>query len=109
MVHGILASGVPPLCGGSGDVTGRPGGGPGRPGGAGYRWASAIDLIYRIKMVVSRASGTDLASSLKQNKFWMRVCVSVSVSVCVACPGGPPPWLAQGGLHPPLGGVPPSG
>ena len=37
--------------------------------GAGYRWASAIDLIYRIKMVVARASGTLIASSLKQNKF----------------------------------------
>ena len=37
--------------------------------GAGYRWASAIDLIYRIKKVVARASGTDLASSLKQNTF----------------------------------------
>ena len=38
--------------------------------GAGYRWASAIDLIYRIKMVVARASGTLIASSLEQNKFW---------------------------------------
>ena len=37
--------------------------------GTGYRWASAIDLIYRIKMVVARASGTLIASSLEQNKF----------------------------------------
>ena len=35
--------------------------------GAGYRWASAIDLIYRIKMVVVRASGTLIVSSLKRN------------------------------------------
>ena len=37
--------------------------------GTGYRWASAIDLIYRIKMVVARASGTLVASSLQQNTF----------------------------------------
>ena len=37
--------------------------------GTGYRWASAIDLIYRIKMVVARASGMDLASILKRNTF----------------------------------------
>ena len=31
--------------------------------------AKTIENISRIKMVVARASGTDLASSLKQNTF----------------------------------------
>ena len=53
----------------SGGGPGWSGGGPGWRRGAGYRWASAIDLIYRIKMVVVRASGTVRASSLKQNIF----------------------------------------
>ena len=79
------------MSGGGRGVRGRSWGAQRCPG---YRWASAIDGIYMIKKVVARASGTDLASSLKQNKFWMRGCVSVSVSVsvsvCVACPGGPP-------------------
>ena len=61
------------------------GGAPGRPGGTSYRWASAIDLIYRIKMVLTRASGTVMASSLKQNKFMMCVSVSVTVSLSVRC------------------------
>ena len=39
-------------------------------GDASYRWARAIDLIYRIEMVVARASGTLIASSSEQNKFW---------------------------------------
>ena len=55
-----------------------------RSGGAGYRWTSAIDRIYMINKVVARASGTDLASSSKQNKIWMRGCVSVSVSMSVS-------------------------
>ena len=59
------------------------GGAPGRPGGTSYRWASAIDLIYRIKMVLTRASGTVMASSLKQNKFLKCVCVGVGVGVGV--------------------------
>ena len=41
--------------------------------------ARTIENISRIRMDVARASGTDLASSLKQNKFWMCGCVSVSV------------------------------
>ena len=74
---------APPLvvAGWSGRSGGEVGGVRGRPWGAqrcpGYRWASAIDGIYMIKKVVARASGTDLASSLKQNKFWMHGCVSV--------------------------------
>ena len=35
-----------------------------------YRCARTIENISRIKMVVARASGMDLASSLKQNTFW---------------------------------------
>ena len=35
----------------------------------------AIDRIHKIKMVVDRASGTLIASSLEQNKFLMHVCV----------------------------------
>ena len=54
-------------------VRGRSWGAQLRPG---YRWASAIDRISKIRNVVARASGMDLASSLKQNKFWMRGCVS---------------------------------
>ena len=45
-------------------------GSPGVLGVAGYRWASAINLIYRNIMVVARASGTLIPSSLEQNKFW---------------------------------------
>ena len=46
----------------------RPGGGPGWPTrDTGYRWASAIDLIYMIKMVVGRASATLTHSDSKQN------------------------------------------
>ena len=52
-------------------------------GGAGYRWASAIENTSRIKKVLTRASGTHLASRLKQNKFLMRVCVCVRARVCV--------------------------
>ena len=67
---GVRPAGGPVVRAGRGD-TGGPGGcAPGRPGGTGYRWASAIDLICRIKMVVARASGTVRAWSLKQNKFW---------------------------------------
>ena len=66
--------------GGVGVVRGRSWGAQRCPG---YRWASAIDGIYMIKKVVARASGTDLASSLKQNKFWMHVCVCVGVGACV--------------------------
>ena len=33
------------------------------------RCARSIENFCRIKMVVARASGTDLASSLKQNAF----------------------------------------
>ena len=58
-------------------------GGPGRPGGAGNRRASAIELIYMIEMVLTRASGTVRASRLKQNKFLMRACGCVLVCVCV--------------------------
>ena len=42
--------------------------------------ARTIENISRIKMVVARASGTDLASSLKQNTF-------LTLGVCPA--GGP--------------------
>ena len=34
-----------------------------------HRCGKTIENISRIKMVVARASGTDLASSLKQNTF----------------------------------------
>ena len=35
-----------------------------------YRCARLIENFTRIKMVVARASGMDLASSLKRNTFW---------------------------------------
>ena len=101
-----------PGSGGVRGVRGRSWGGQRYPG---YGWASAIDRIYMIKKVVGRASGTDLASTLKQKKFWMPGCVSVlvsvSVSVCVACPAPPlacraPPGLPRApltGVVPPLG------
>ena len=37
------------------------------------RCAKTIENISRIKMVVARASGTVMASSLKQNKFGMKL------------------------------------
>ena len=55
-----------PLCGAPGGSWAAGGAVLGGQRGAGYRWASAIDLIYRIKMVVARASGTVMASSLEQ-------------------------------------------
>ena len=59
-------------------VRGGPGGGVGgvrgRSWGAkrcpGYRCARSIENFCRIKMVVARASGMDLASILKRNTFW---------------------------------------
>ena len=37
----------------------------------GYRCARSIENFCRIKMVVARASGTDLASRLRRDTFWM--------------------------------------
>ena len=45
-------------------------GGPGRPEGCRLSMCyRTIEIINRMKLVVARASGTDLASSLKQNTF----------------------------------------
>ena len=42
------------------------------------RCARTIENISRIRMVVARASGTDLASSLKRNTFWTKAIENVS-------------------------------
>ena len=39
-----------------------------------------MENISRIIMGVARASGTDLASSLKQNKFWDKIARQVAHS-----------------------------
>ena len=54
---------------GAGGVLGGRGAVLGGQRGAGYRWASAIDLIYKIKMVVARASRTRIASIWEQILF----------------------------------------
>ena len=80
-------------------------GAPGRAGGASYRWASAIDLIYKIKMVLTRASGTVMASSLKQNKFWDKNCLSRGnqppPSFCLDRGAPPSPGKTQDTPYPP--------
>ena len=45
----------------------------GRPCECRCRCAKTIENISRIKMVVARASGTVMASSLKQNKYWTKL------------------------------------
>ena len=66
-------------------------------GCGGFRW---IENFSRIKMVVARASGMDLASSLKRNTF-------LTLGWClrpVLFRGGDPQLLFWGGT---MGGCPP--
>ena len=50
----------------------------------GYRWASAIDLIYLIKVVLTRASGTVMGVEFEAKQvFDVCLCVGVGVRVCV--------------------------
>ena len=61
-----------------------------------YRCARSIENLRRIKMVVARASGTDLASSLKQNTFL--------IEKKAGCPSGISDGVGRGGPGAVLGG-----